>query len=79
MFSSIMPATFPEARLRRLDEAKLRRSHAWEAEAKFGYNNWTRLFTPMKARNNGVIVNIIGVAAERFNYDYITGVPAMRP
>jgi len=25
----------------------------------------------MKSRNNGVIVNIIGAAGERFNYDYI--------
>ena len=27
----------------------------------------------MKARNQGVVVNIIGAAGERFNYDYITG------
>jgi NAD(P)-dependent dehydrogenase (short-subunit alcohol dehydrogenase family) len=27
----------------------------------------------MKSRNHGVIVNIIGAAGERFNYDYITG------
>jgi NAD(P)-dependent dehydrogenase (short-subunit alcohol dehydrogenase family) len=40
----------------------------------FGYINLTRLVhADMKARNNGVIVNIIGAAGERFNYDYITG------
>ena len=27
----------------------------------------------LKSRNKGVIVNIIGAAGERFNYDYITG------
>ena len=40
----------------------------------FGYINLTRLVhTNMKSRSNGVIVNIIGAAGERFNYDYITG------
>ena len=40
----------------------------------FGYINLARLVhAEMKARNNGVIVNIIGAAGERFNYDYITG------
>ena len=33
----------------------------------------------MKSRNHGVIVNIIGAAGERFNYDYITGALATRP
>jgi len=34
----------------------------------FGYLNLTRLVhADMKARNNGVIVNIIGAAGERFN------------
>ena len=36
--------------------------------------NLTRLVhADMKASNNGVIVNIIGAAGERFNYDDITG------
>ena len=36
--------------------------------------NLTRLVhADMKSRNYGVIVNIIGAAGERFNYDYITG------
>jgi NAD(P)-dependent dehydrogenase (short-subunit alcohol dehydrogenase family) len=39
-----------------------------------GYINLTRLVhADMKARNQGVVVNIIGAAGERFNYDYITG------
>ena len=71
MFSSIMPATFPEARLRR----STREHGVTPGELKvFGYLNLTRLVhADMKARNNGVIVNIIGAAGERFNYDYITG------
>ena len=70
IFSSIMPATFPEARL---EDQRGDIRHAWELKV-FGYINLTRLIhADMKARNNGVIVNIIGAAGERFNYDYITG------
>ncbi len=61
----------PGGSLEKIDEATWR--HAWELKV-FGYINLTRLVhTNMKSRSNGVIVNIIGAAGERFNYDYITG------
>ena len=61
----------PGGSLDKIDEATWR--HAWELKV-FGYINLTRLVhADMKARNHGVIVNIIGAAGERFNYDYITG------
>jgi NAD(P)-dependent dehydrogenase (short-subunit alcohol dehydrogenase family) len=61
----------PGGSLEKIDEATWR--HAWELKV-FGYINLTRLVhADMKARNNGVIVNIIGSAGERFTYDYITG------
>jgi NADP-dependent 3-hydroxy acid dehydrogenase YdfG len=66
----------PGGSLEKIDEATWR--HAWELKV-FGYINLTRLVhAEMKSRNNGVIVNIIGAAGERFNYDYILAVPAMR-
>ena len=61
----------PGGSLDKIDEATWR--HAWELKV-FGYINLTRLVhADMKSRNHGVIVNIIGAAGERFNYDYITG------
>ena len=61
----------PGGSLEKIDEGTWR--HAWELKV-FGYINLTRLVhADMKARNNGVIVNIIGAAGERFTYDYITG------
>jgi short-subunit dehydrogenase len=61
----------PGGSLDKIDEATWR--HAWELKV-FGYINLTRLVhAGMKARNQGVVVNIIGAAGERFNYDYITG------
>ena len=61
----------PGGSLDRIDEATWR--HAWELKV-FGYINLTRLVhADMKSRNQGVVVNIIGAAGERFNYDYITG------
>ena len=55
----------PGGSLEKIDEATWR--HAWELKV-FGYVNLTRLVhADMKARNNGVIVNIIGAAGERFN------------
>ena len=40
----------------------------------FGYINLTRLvYADMKARGSGVIINDIGAAGERFDYDYIAG------
>src|SRR6202046_3538192 len=61
----------PGGSLEKIDEGTWR--HAWELKV-FGYINLTRLVhAEMKARNNGVIANIIGAAGERFPYDYITG------
>src|SRR5258706_3725072 len=46
---------------------------AWELKL-FGYINLTRaIFTPMKARKRGVIVNILGAAGERPSAGYIAG------
>jgi NAD(P)-dependent dehydrogenase (short-subunit alcohol dehydrogenase family) len=61
----------PGGSLDKIDEATWR--YAWELKV-FGYINLTRLVhADMKSRNQGVVVNIIGAAGERFNYDYITG------
>ena len=57
-----------------IDEAKWR--HAWELKV-FGYINLTRaLFARMKARRSGVIVNVIGMAAENPSFEYICGATA---
>lgn len=46
---------------------------AWDLKV-FGYVNMTRAFIePMFARGRGVIVNVIGVAAERIDDGYIVG------
>ena len=46
---------------------------AWDLKV-FGYVNMTRAFIePMFARGSGVIVNVIGVAAERIDDGYIVG------
>lgn len=46
---------------------------AWDLKV-FGYINLTReFFRLMKARGNGVIVNIIGAAGEKMNANYIAG------
>jgi NAD(P)-dependent dehydrogenase (short-subunit alcohol dehydrogenase family) len=61
----------PGGPLDQIDEATWR--HAWELKV-FGYINLTRpVYTDMKARGHGVIVNIIGAAGERFDYNYICG------
>jgi NAD(P)-dependent dehydrogenase (short-subunit alcohol dehydrogenase family) len=61
----------PGGALDKVDEATWR--HAWELKV-FGYINLTRLvFADMKARGHGVIINDIGAAGERFDYDYIAG------
>lgn len=47
--------------------------HAWELKV-FGYINLTRLiYAQMKARGHGVIVNDIGSAGEKFDFNYIAG------
>lgn len=47
--------------------------HGWELKV-FGYINLTRLiYAQMKAHGNGVIINDIGAAGERFDSNYIAG------
>jgi NAD(P)-dependent dehydrogenase (short-subunit alcohol dehydrogenase family) len=47
--------------------------HAWDLKV-FGYINLCRLaYAEMKRRGSGVIVNNIGSAGERPNFDYIAG------
>jgi NAD(P)-dependent dehydrogenase (short-subunit alcohol dehydrogenase family) len=47
--------------------------HAWELKV-FGYINLTRLvYAQMKARGHGVIINDIGSAGEKFDFNYIAG------
>jgi NAD(P)-dependent dehydrogenase (short-subunit alcohol dehydrogenase family) len=62
----------PAGSLLKLDEAAWR--HAWELKV-FGYINLCReAFAAMsEARRGGVIVNVIGLAAERATFDYICG------
>jgi NAD(P)-dependent dehydrogenase (short-subunit alcohol dehydrogenase family) len=61
----------PGGSLERVDEATWR--HAWELKV-FGYINLTRMiYAGMKARGGGVIVNDIGAAGERFDFNYIAG------
>ena len=46
---------------------------AWELKV-FGYVNATRaMLEKMYARKKGAVVNIIGLAGESFNYDYVAG------
>jgi NAD(P)-dependent dehydrogenase (short-subunit alcohol dehydrogenase family) len=62
----------PAGSVVKLDEATWR--HAWELKV-FGYINLCReAFSAMsEARRGGVIVNVIGLAAERATFDYICG------
>jgi hypothetical protein len=64
----------PGGTLETLDEAKWR--HAWELKV-FGFINLTRdIYPKMKARKAGVIVNVIGMAAEHGSFEYICGAAA---
>ena len=64
----------PGGTLESIDEAKWR--HAWELKV-FAYINLSReLFSRMKARRSGVIVNVIGMAAEKPSFEYICGATA---
>jgi 3-oxoacyl-[acyl-carrier protein] reductase len=61
----------PGGTIEALDEAKWR--HAWELKL-FGYINLTReVYTRMKARKAGVIVNVIGMAGENPSFEYVCG------
>jgi len=61
----------PGGAIDKVDETAWR--HAWELKV-FGYINLTRsIYAKMKARGHGVIVNDIGAAGERFDFDYIAG------
>ena len=61
----------PGGSIDKIDEAAWR--HAWELKV-FGYINLTRtIYTQMKARGHGVIVNDIGAAGEKFDANYICG------
>jgi NAD(P)-dependent dehydrogenase (short-subunit alcohol dehydrogenase family) len=61
----------PGGTLEAIDEAKWR--HAWELKV-FGYVNLTReLFSRMKARGSGVIVNVIGMAGVYPSFEYVCG------
>jgi NAD(P)-dependent dehydrogenase (short-subunit alcohol dehydrogenase family) len=49
---------------------------AWELKV-FGYINATRaMLERMYARKKGVVVNVIGLAGESYNYDYVAGTMA---
>ena len=49
---------------------------AWELKV-FGYLNTTRaMLEKMYARKKGAVVNIIGLAGESYNYDYVAGTTA---
>lgn len=64
----------PAGSIETLDEQAWR--HAWELKV-FGYINLTRhLYTHMKRRGRGVIVNIIGAGGENPDFDYLAGCTA---
>jgi 3-oxoacyl-[acyl-carrier protein] reductase len=57
-----------------IDEARWR--HAWDLKV-FGYVNMTReMIGHMKAKGRGVIVNVIGMAAEKPSWEYVCGATA---
>ena len=61
----------PGGTLEALDEGRWR--HAWELKV-FGYINLTRaLYSRMRSRGAGVIVNVIGMAGESPQFEYICG------
>jgi 3-oxoacyl-[acyl-carrier protein] reductase len=61
----------PGGTLESVDDGKWR--NAWELKV-FAYVNLTReLFSRMKARKSGVILNVIGIAGEKPSFEYICG------
>ncbi len=63
----------PGGTLEALDDAKWR--HAWELKV-FGFINLTRELYPRLKTRKGVIVNVIGMAAEHGSFEYICGATA---
>src|SRR3954454_17083613 len=63
----------PGGTIEALDEAKWR--HAWELKV-FGFINLTRELYPRMKTRKGVIVNVIGMAAEHGSFEYICGATA---
>ena len=63
----------PGGTLEALDDAKWR--HAWELKV-FGFINLTRELYPQLRKRRGVIVNVIGMAAEHGTFEYICGATA---
>jgi len=63
----------PGGTLEALDDAKWR--HAWELKV-FGFINLTRELYPRLKARKGVIVNVIGMAAEHGSFEYICGATA---
>jgi NAD(P)-dependent dehydrogenase (short-subunit alcohol dehydrogenase family) len=61
----------PGGPIDQIDEARWR--HAWDLKV-FGYVNMTReMLGHMKGRGRGVIVNVIGMAAEKPSWEYVCG------
>jgi len=61
----------PGGSLDKVDEETWR--HAWNLKV-FGYVNLTRaVYARMKARGGGSIVNVIGTAGERQDFNYVAG------
>mgnify|MGYP003321499633 CR=1 FL=1 len=61
----------PSGRLDEIDECTWRAT--WDLKV-FGYINLSRLmYAKMKKQNHGVILNIIGSAGQKPNYNYIAG------
>jgi hypothetical protein len=61
----------PGGSLEKISEETWR--HGWELKV-FGYINLTRrVYQQMKARGHGVVINIIGAAGEKFDFNYIAG------
>jgi NAD(P)-dependent dehydrogenase (short-subunit alcohol dehydrogenase family) len=63
----------PGGTLEALDDTKWR--HAWELKV-FGFINLTRELYPLLKKRKGVIVNVIGMAAEHGTFEYICGATA---
>jgi 3-oxoacyl-[acyl-carrier protein] reductase len=61
----------PAGSIEKVDDATWR--HAWDLKM-FSYLSLTRAaFSAMKRKGAGVIVNVIGMAGERPNFDYVCG------